>query len=330
MLGEVEIYSPGLNGGVPFAKDANGNTINISASQTSGMQEAIDCAIANGWNLRRFGNSGQGGPAIDFRYSAGVALTGNPHIHKTTFSIHSADVTDFFEPQVPICWMVGTCSNFKIDRIASTIMTNPAGIGIDFNPDNGAPGVPNIGPMSVHLGFITGPGGVNTASAIRLRSTTPGAVGINAVKIHLDGFNGCSNNLQIIDPSPGCGSIDSNLFVGGIDHETSDLSPLGLAKNRFVVADSFYNQYFDMTPPSGSGVSSFTNNWFVPAIVTFNTGPSDAINFARLISPLSPSITPSLCTVPPNSSSSLEVPPGFSLSIGYVNSGSLSVLRIGK
>lgn len=310
---EVIVVDPILNGGNPLVLSPTGAAVSTIGTTTDGIQEAINYAVANGYNVFIAGGSGTIGSTGFFKTTSGILFPSGTVSKMTTFSLRSNGATISVGSGVSVGLTIDSCSNCFIELPGDIIIGNNSGTAILINPVHTTNGAINTGANTFKFGFLSGPGGSNSATAMLLAATTATGVGIISNNIYLDGLAGFGTNLAIDDPSNG-NDINSNIFYGGFFHAGNAISQLMLSKNNFVISDSIANT---VTGVSLTGSAfTFENSTLQNMLVAFDTGGAATCTVV-LNSGYVPSSTVGVLTLGNSSSGNVFLRSGSTLVVTY-------------
>ena len=270
--GCVTVYSYGAPG-QGLALDPFGNRIDTSSTTTNGIQEALNYAISNNYNLHLAGSNGNLTTSY-YQCTSGIYV---PPAHE--FSWTSDAITISFTSAVTAYGIeFDSQDGAHVDLKGQIVWGATGGNVILFNPVNDAPTDATIFITSSHFAF----GQIVAASAqsgLYLQTSTTGSQGIIQNTFQTQEINGGTYGVDI--PVPADGVIENNLFIvnGMHGQATSQLnvaSPVNLAYNRWVSAST------NIVPGAitvGASPFLFVNTNPCPICVVVSGGTVSAINF---------------------------------------------------
>ena len=270
--GCVTVYSYGAPGN-GLALDPFGNRIDTSNTTTNGIQEALNYAIANNYNLHLAGSNGNLTTSY-YQCTSGIYV---PPSHE--FSWTSDAITINFTSAVTAQGIeFDSQDGIHVDLKGQIVWAATGGNVILFNPVKDAPTDGTIFITSSHFAF-----GQIVAQAAQaglyLQTDTTGSQGILQSTFQTQEINGGTYGVMI--PVPADGVIENNLFIvnGMHGQATSQLnvaSPVNLAYNRWVSAST------NIVPGAvtvGASPFLFVNTNPCPICVVVSGGTVSAINF---------------------------------------------------
>ena len=308
--GCVTVYSYGAPGN-GLALDPFGNRIDTSNTTTNGIQEALNYAIANNYNLHLAGSNGNLTTSY-YQCTSGIYV---PPSHE--FSWTSDAITINFTSAVTAQGIeFDSQDGIHVDLKGQIVWAATGGNVILFNPVKDAPTDGTIFITSSHFAF-----GQIVAQAAQaglyLQTDTTGSQGILQSTFQTQEINGGTYGVMI--PVPADGVIENNLFIvnGMHGQATSQLnvaSPINLAYNRWVSAST-------NIAPTGVTVGAspflFTNTYPCPIAVSVSGGTVSAISFQSGLNAAQIGL--------PVSANLIQLAPGNSIQVTYSAAPTISI-----
>ncbi len=308
--GCVTVYSYGAPGN-GLALDPFGNRIDTSNTTTNGIQEALNYAISNNYNLHLAGSNGNLTTSY-YQCTSGIYV---PPAHE--FSWTSDAITINFTSAVTAYGIeFDSQDGAHVDLKGQIVWGATGGNVILFNPVNDAPTDATIFITSSHFAF-----GQIVAQAAQaglyLQTDTTGSQGILQSTFQTQEINGGTYGVMI--PVPADGVIENNLFIvnGMHGQATSQLnvaSPINLAYNRWVSAST------NIVPTGvtvGASPFLFTNTYPCPIAVSVSGGTVSAINFQSGLNAAQIDL--------PVSANLIQLAPGNSIQVTYSAAPTISI-----
>ena len=267
--GRVSIFPPGWTGsGSPaLVIDPFGNPVSITNSTTDGIQEAINYAVTNNYNVHIYGANSNSTTTQSYNCSTGINI---PPTHE--FSITSDAVTITFNTSNTSGYAFNFDSQdgITVDLKGQIVWQPTGGNVIQFNPVNPAPTDNDIYIVSsiFRFGQIVANSATN---GIYLESNTTNSYGINGIKIESGEINGGGYGVSIETPT--VGTIVHNLFILNSVHSQStgliNGTPYMLSEQTWVTA-SYKSNVIGIT--IGASPFNFVNTYPTPIMVSINGG----------------------------------------------------------
>lgn len=313
----VTVYPPAWNGGNPYVIDPFNNIVDTSGTTTDGIQEAINYAIANKYNVHIAGSSNAG-------YSA-----------TTTISIGASQSFEITSDNTYINISPGTATDagIQIDsqdkavfKFNCLITYSGNGIAVWFHPLNESPASTyRIQYSEFHFLSIVDTSGTSTSPIIQLDTSGNSAASIiysnfNFVQIY-GGSSTDTLNTGILVSAPNDGFSFNEININTIHGYITNAVQEGGTSTDYVYAN---NWYVNFQTAVGSSIVMTTYAAFSKGQLTYGQDSSTG-NFAYYIAYLGKANSNQFDVYGANNIPTLPTNPINQESSNYTNKTNLSV-----